>query len=102
MVLDNEKKKNEANKNDKDLKRTAKREEIENVKRRKVDVEKALVTLKEGLMKEAIASGTCGNKVKEHASKAAAFAKEIQQKEGTFKELGEFEKKLEQEYKMMV
>ena len=43
-------------------------------KKRKVEVENAIVTLKESLAKEAIASGTCGNKIREHATKAAAFA----------------------------
>ena len=87
MILDNDKKKAETEKSDKELKRKAKREEIDNLKKRKVDVEKAIVTLKDSLAKEAIASGTCGNKIREHATKAAAFAKDMVEKEGTLKDL---------------
>ena len=101
MILAMEKKKAGAEKNDKELKRKAKREEIANLKKRKVEVENAIVTLKESLAKEAIASGTCGNKIREHATKAAAFAKDMVGKEGTLKELCVYEKKLEEEYKMM-
>ena len=75
MTLDNDKKKAETEKSSKELKRTAKREEIATLKKRKVEVENAIVILKEGLAKEAIASGTHGNKIREHATKAVAFAK---------------------------
>ena len=102
MALDNEKKRKEHEQSDKDLKRKAKHDEIDNLKRRKVDVEKAISTLKTSLTKAAIASGTCGNKVREKAVEAAAFAKEMVEKEATLKELEEFEKKLEEEYKAIV
>ena len=59
MHLDKEKRKDNEQKTDKELKRNAKHEEIENLKKRKVGVE----TLKTSLTKEAIVSGTCGNKV---------------------------------------
>ena len=75
MTLDNDKKKAKAEKSSEELKRTAKRDEIATLKKRKVEVENAIVILKEGLAKEAIASGTHGNKIREHATKAAAFAK---------------------------
>ena len=101
MTLDNEKKKTETEKGSKELKRTAKREEIASLKKRKVEVENAIETLKEGLTKEAIASGTGGNKVREHATNAAAFAKDMVEKEGVLKELCVFEKILEDEYKTM-
>ena len=78
------------------MKRKAKWEEIDNLKKRKVDVEKAIVTLKDSLAKEAIASGTCGNKISEHATKAATFAKDMVEKEGTLKDLCVYEKKLEE------
>ena len=68
MTLDNDKKKAETDKSSKELKRTAKREEIATLKKRKVEVENAIVILKEGLAKEAIASGTHGNKIGEHAT----------------------------------
>ena len=101
MALDASKKETETKKSEGELKRKAKQEEISELKRRKVELESALVTLKESLAKEAIASGTCGNKIREHATKAAAFAKEMVQKEGTLKELSEYQNKLEQEYKTM-
>ena len=99
MELDSAKKQQEQLQDDKDLKRKAKREEIDHLKKRKVDVEKSIDTLKTSLTAAAIASGTCGNKVRENAVKAAAFAKEMVEKEATLKELKEFEKKLEEEYK---
>ena len=69
-----EKKKVEAEKNDKELKRKAKWEEIVKLKKRKVEVENTIVTEKDSLAKEPIGSGTCGNKIREHATKAGAFA----------------------------
>lgn len=87
MVLDKEKKKLEVERSDQQLKRKSKQDEIATVKKRKFELEKVVVTLKDALMKEAIASGTCGNKVREHATKAAAFAKELKEKEETLKEL---------------
>ena len=101
MQLDKEQKKVEEVKSDQQLKRKAKQEEIATLKKRKIELEKVVVSLKDALTKEAIASGTCGNKVKEHATKAAAFAKEMKEKENTLKELSLYEKKLEDEYKKM-
>lgn len=45
------------------------------------------MTLKGSLAKEAIASCTCGNKIIEHATKVAALAKDMVEKEVTLKEL---------------
>lgn len=45
------------------------------------------MTLKESLAKEAIASCTCGNKIIENATKVAALAKDMVEKEVTLKEL---------------
>ena len=101
MRLDNEKKSQEKVVSAKELKRKAKRDEISELKKRKVDLEKSVTTLKEELVKASIASGTNGNKVRENAVKAAAFAKEMVAKEATLKELEGYEKKLEEEYKVL-
>ena len=101
MLLDNEKKNQEIVKCDRELKRTAKREEIDTLKKSKLDLVESISTLKSELTKAAIASGTNGNKVRENAVKAAAFAKEMVAKEATMKELEGFEKKLEDEYKVL-
>ena len=101
MLLDNEKKNQEIVKCDRELKRTAKREEIDTLKKSKLDLVESISTLKSELTKAAIASGTNGNKVCENAVKAAAFAKEMVAKEATMKELEGFEKKLEDEYKAL-
>ena len=100
MLLDNEKKNQEIVKCDRELKRTAKREEIDTLKKSKLDLVESISTLKSELTKAAIASGTNGNKVCENAVKAAAFAKMVA-KEATMKELEGFEKKLEDEYKAL-
>ena len=54
IILDTEKKKAEAEKNDKELKRKGMRKEIANLKKRKVEMENAIVTLTESLAKEAM------------------------------------------------
>ena len=50
---------------------------------------------------EAIASGSSGKKARENAIKAAAFAKELQEKENTVGDLTEAEKKFQDEYKAL-
>ena len=68
---------------------------------RKLDFEESVTKLKTELAKAAIAPGTNGNKVRESTLKAAAFAKEMMEKEATIKELEGYEKKLEEEYKVL-
>ena len=76
-----------------EMKWKAKQDEIAVLKKRKVDLEDSINTLKVELTKAAIASGTNGNKVHENATKAAAFATDMVAKEATLEELKLFEKK---------
>ena len=102
MLLDKEKEKCHQQKSAKDLKRKAKRDEIDEVKKAKIQVEKSIGTLKTNLTKQAITSGTeSGSKGKDAATKAAAFAKEMLAKEATLKNLCEAVQNLEAEYKAM-
>lgn len=64
-------------------------------------METSIQTSQTSLIREAIASGTCGIKIHDHATKAFVFAKDMLEKEKTFKQLTEFEKSLEVEYKTM-
>ena len=68
---------------EKDLKRKHMRDEIENVKRQKMALEKSVETLRKNLVSEAIASD--GNQ--DHAVKAASFGKTLVEKEGMLKDL---------------
>ena len=101
MLLENERKSQEKVTTGRELKRKAKQEEISELKKRKVDLVESIATLKKELTKAAIASGTNGNKVCENAVKAAAFAKEMMPKEATLKECEGYQKKLEEEYKVL-
>ena len=71
--------------------------EIENVKKQKMAVEKSVETLYENLVSEAIASD--GNR--DHAMKAASFAKTLVEKESMLKELNMTFEKLEEEFKLL-
>ena len=71
--------------------------EIENVKKQKMAVEKSEETLYENLVSEAIASD--GNR--DHAVKAASFAKTLVEKESMLKELNMTFEKLEEEFKLL-
>ena len=104
MQLDVEKKKEEAKKDERGLKRKAKLEELNDVKKARSEVEKCIITLKANLATEAIASAnaTSTMKAKQEASaKAAAFASQMLAKEETLKTLQEAEKNLQAEYKEM-
>ena len=61
-----------------------------------------LETLKQNLVNEAIASDGNSKDVRSHATKAASFAKTLQEKEKTYTELCDFETKVEVEYKAML
>ena len=95
MVRDKSKKEQEKLMNDKDLKRKAEQEEIDSLKKRKTEVSVSIGVLRSNLTS---ASGLSGNK---NAIKAAAFAKEMQEKEQLLEELNGFEKKLTEEYKAL-
>ena len=71
--------------------------ETENVKKQKMAVEKSVETLYENLVSEAIASD--GNR--DHAVKAASFAKTLVEKESMLKELNMTFEKLEEEFKLL-
>ena len=71
--------------------------EIENVKKQKMAVEKSEETLYENLVSGAIASD--GNR--DHAMKAASFAKTLVEKESMLKELNMTFEKLEEEFKLL-
>lgn len=101
MVLDKSKKEQEKLVCEKDLKRKAKLDEINELKKRKIDVNTSISVLSKNLTSAAIASGSSGNKARENAIKAAAFAKQMQEKETLLKELDGFEKKLNEEYKVL-
>ena len=101
MVLEKSKQDQVKLMSDKNLKRKAKLDEMNTLKKRKVEVTKAIDVLKTSLTSAAIASGSSGNKARENAVQAAAFAKEMQEKEHLLEELNGFEKKLEEEYKAL-
>ena len=86
---------------ERDLKRKAKLDEINVLKKKKVEVSKSIDILKTSLTSAAIASGSAGNKGRENAVQAAAFATEMQAKEVLLEELHGAEKKLEDEYKAL-
>ena len=67
----------------KNLKRKRMADEIENVKRQKMAAEKSVETLRKNLVSEAISSD--GNR--DHAVKAASFAKTLVEKEILLKDL---------------
>lgn len=48
-------------------------------------MEASIQTSQTSLIREAIASGTCGIKIHDHATKAFVFAKDMLEKEKTFK-----------------
>ena len=100
--LDQEKKKAAAQKTEGELKRKSKQEEIKQLKRQKLDLVQTIETLKQNLMNEAIASDGNSKDVRSHATKAASFAKTLQEKEKTCTELCDFETKVEAEYKAML
>ena len=91
--LEKSKKDEEKLLSDKNLKRKAKLDEVNILKARKLDVAKSIDTLQKSLTSAAIASGSTGNKARESAIKAAAFAKEMQEKQCLLEELNGFEKK---------
>ena len=81
---------------EKDLKRKHMKDEIENVKRQKMAVEKSVKTLRENLVSEAIASDSDQS----HAVKAALFTKTLVEKEVTLKDLNMALEKLEDDLKV--
>ena len=80
------------------LKRKSKDDEIQQVKRQKINLEETIETLKQNLVSEAIASDGATKKDRDHATKAASFAKTLVEKEKTYKELCGIQEKLEVEY----
>ena len=87
--------------NDKDLKRKAKQEEVDSLRKRKTEVGVYIGVLMNNLTSAAIASGSSGNKARENAIKADAFAKEMQEMEQLLEKLNGCEKKLTEEYKAL-
>ena len=81
--LDDQTQKEARVESEKDLKRKLMTDEIENVKRQKMALEKSVETLRKNLVSEAIASD--GNQ--DHAFKAASFAKTLVEKESMLKDL---------------
>ena len=81
-----------------ELKRKSKEDEVKEVKRRKLELEESMNTLKKSLYEEAILSAQKQGG-KDHATKAASFAKSLKEKETVYEELNVIEKKLEIEYK---
>ena len=71
------------------------------MKKAKQDAIASIDVLRASLTSAAIASGSSGNKARENAIKAAAFAKELQEKENTVGDLTEAEKKFQDEYKAL-
>ena len=60
-------------KDERNLKRKSKDEEIQQVKRQKINLEETIETLKQNLVSEAIASDGATKKNRDHATKAASF-----------------------------
>ena len=81
--LDDQKKKGSLVETKIGVKRKNKKDEIDDVKRQKLAVEKNIPTLRDNLITEAIAAD--GNK--ESVVKAASFAKTLKEKENTAKNL---------------
>ena len=94
--LDNQKKKVARVESEKDLQRKHMTDEIENVKRQKMAVEQSVETLRKHFFSEAIAS----DDNRDHAVKAASFAKTLVEKESMLKELNMTLEKLEEEFKL--
>ena len=95
--LDDQKKREARVESEKDLKRKHMKDEIENVKRQKMAVEKSVETLPKNLVSEATASD--GNQ--DHAVKAASFAKTLGEKESILKDLNMALEKLEEDFKLL-
>ena len=95
--LDDQKKKEARVESEKDLKRKHMTDEIENVKRQKMALEKGVETLRKNLVSETIASD--GNQ--DHAVKAASFGKTLAKKESMLKDLNLALEKLEENFKLL-
>ena len=77
-----------------------KNEEIQKIKKTKLGLEDTITSLKNSLVAEAIASD--GANKKDHATRAASFAKSMVEKEQTMKELGKIQEKLEKDFAAML
>ena len=98
--IEDEKKDAEEQCSEQNLKRKMKNEEIQQIKKTKLDLEDTITSLKNSLVTEALASeGATG---KDHATRAASFAKSLVEKEKTKKELDEIQEKLEKEFAAML
>ena len=95
--LDDQKKREARVESEKDLKRKHMKDEIENVKRQKMAVEKSVETLPKNLVSEATTSD--GNQ--DHAVKAASFAKTLGENESMLKDLNMALEKLEEDFKLL-
>ena len=71
------------------------------MKKQKLDLEASISTLKNSLYEEAIASSNRKDG-KDHATKAAAFAVSLKDKEKKYKELVKVEEGLEKEYRALL
>ena len=78
-------------------KRKLKQEEIQNVKKQKLNVEDAINALRKSVNCETLAADQEQNLTR--VSKAAAIIRMISEKEKTLRELTDAEKKLEKEFK---
>ena len=81
-------------------KRKLKEEEVSHVKKQKLDLQQAIDTLKKSFCDEAILSAQQNGR--DHATKAASFAKTLNEKELLYKELCDIEEKLGVEYKALL
>ena len=77
--LAQESKKGDVQKSEKERKRKLKEEKVKEMKRQKLDLEKTIKTLKKSLCEEIIASAQQNGR--DHAIKAASFAKTLKEKE---------------------
>ena len=89
---------NESNaKTDKNLKRKLKMDEIDNVKKQKLILEKAISALREGIITETLAADKSQDL--SNTAKAASFCRTLKEKEKTLSEIDTIRTKLEEEYK---
>lgn len=99
-VAARENKKKDSVTEERNRKRTLKKEEVEGIKKKKLDVTETINTLKKSLYEEAILSAQRNGK--EHATKAASFAKSLKEKESLYDDLCGIQEKLENEYKALL
>ena len=78
------------------IKRKLKLDEIESVKKQKLNIESCIDNLKEGIINETLAADQ-----NQATARAASFYRTMQEKETTLKEINSTLEKLENEYKKL-